>query len=261
MDSDDTIEEGCFQSIVDSFEEDVDLLQGKTAINKENMEKDADEYITGDLKEKIINDNDVIKILRCALLQGETKKDFGIRAEIWGKAFRREIVNDVRLHPDLVIGEDQVFLAEYLMKCRGVKLVNQIWYHYYVHSESAMRKLDYKKEEKYINYFYKLREILIKHFRNLESVTEILAEKAYLTLSELVYSYELEKITDKEIAKNAFASYRKLKNNKVIKFYLKKIPLKSSRIGYKGVICSRLCMSVLGIKLFLVLIKLMIKNQ
>ncbi len=247
IDSDDTVEECFFQSALEMLEDDVDLLCGKTW---QIQSDDADSHKI-DMSTKVRN-NKIYKlhtleekenVIRCTIL-GETEKVQGMRPEVWCKLFRRSTLGELRFREQVAIGEDQIFMTEYLQKCRAVKIVNSFWYCYYIYQNSSMRKKDAGKAEKYICYFNGLHDSMETEFAK-----HLLPEKAANILKELLYAYGVGKNSQKEIIEEAYCAYKKMKKDKLIKKYLRRIPMQNQTVGSLEAVCCRLGFSRVGIKL------------
>jgi len=62
---------------------------------------------------------------------------------LWNKLFLGEIIrgNDLRFNPELCIGEDMVFLAEYIRFTDKARYRNEVLYFYRTNPESALQKM------------------------------------------------------------------------------------------------------------------------
>ena len=70
---------------------------------------------------------------------------------VWGKLFRREGIERLRLRfdPALRLSEDSHFLIRYLAGCRRIRLLDRSFYHYSTDNASAVRTFDGSKEDGY----------------------------------------------------------------------------------------------------------------
>lgn len=249
IDSDDTIEADFFQEALENFEDDIDLLCGKTwqvQVSEGEANKiDVSTRINCDCIYHLETLEEKENVIRCAIL-GETQEYKGIRPEVWCKMFRRSILEDLKFNEKVAIGEDQIFMSEYLMKCRGVKVLNSFWYSYYVYTSSSLRKRDAEKAEKYILYFEGLHNCL-----NETLADHLLPEKAGTILKELINAYGVNQYSDNISIKEAYRAYKKLKKNSLVKTYLKRIPLDNRTVGRLEAVCCRLGFSRVGIRLAL----------
>lgn len=247
VDSDDTIEKSFFQMAVDAFETGIDLLCAKTrqVLRNETEENgiNMNSKVSCNRTYYLQTIADKEKIIRGTIL-GDTQDVQGMRPEVWCKMFRRSTLGTLRFQEEVAIGEDQIFMVEYLMKCRAIKILDCFWYNYYFYDNSSMRKKDDKKAEKYINYFNGLQARMDKRIGN-----QLLPEKAGNILKELIYSYGVNRYSDKALIEEAYYSYRKLKKNKLMKKYLRRIPLHNRTVGRLEAVCCRFGFSRVGIRL------------
>lgn len=59
---------------------------------------------------------------------------------VWGRLYKREIIGDLRFRKGLTIGEDMLFLIEYVKKCRAVSCLEYKGYNYFKNSFGTMSK-------------------------------------------------------------------------------------------------------------------------
>lgn len=249
VDSDDTIEQSYFQTAADAFEDGIDLVCGKAKlIQSEGTELKVihmDSKSNGEQTYVLQTPEDTEKVVRGTIL-GDTQDVQGMRPEVWCKMFRRSILGELRFQEEVAIGEDQIFMVEYLMKCKGVRVLDSFWYDYYIYNNSAMRKKDEKKAEKYVNYFRGLQTCMDEYL-----IDHLLPEKAGNILKELMYSYGVNGHSDKALIQEVYSSYRKLKKDRLVKKYLKRLPLQNRTVGSFEAVCCRLGFSRVGMKLIL----------
>ena len=58
----------------------------------------------------------------------------------WSRIFRKEAVGSLRFHEDITIGEDMLFVAEFLKKTQKIAILEEKMYYYYQNKEGAMQK-------------------------------------------------------------------------------------------------------------------------
>ncbi len=63
---------------------------------------------------------------------------------VWGKLYRKEILEDIRFSPSLYPGEDALFEVQAILKSRKIAYLNYQGYHYRVHADSASHALSQK---------------------------------------------------------------------------------------------------------------------
>ena len=184
VDGDDIVEPGCFDSAIKLID-DYDLIVGKinwfnkqgiikTNLDKNSNSKQKKDYSMSENKKEII---------RLFMNWPANNKEFvaGFQSEIWGKVFKKEIIDDLRFNENVSIGEDAVFLLEYLLKCQKIVIINNVIYNYRINDESAMWRYDIHKVDKYKNYIRAITEIYVNN-----NLDEYLSEKVYYQIKEMV---------------------------------------------------------------------------
>ena len=103
----------------------------------------------------------------------------------WGKLFLRRVIqeNHIRFRTDLPIGEDFVFVAQYVQVAKSYKIMNVPIIYYRQHVESAMKRYDTGQQLGYLKELYQY---------NLASVEQIGEEN----LRQKMYIHYLRTITN-----------------------------------------------------------------
>lgn len=229
IDSDDFITECFLKNSVDIMEQGIDLAIGRVKWIKDNKivhsnfsdkpETDLVIYKQNTNEEK---QNNLCRFLLWNCINDKTAQ--GFQPEIWCKLYRKELIGELRFDEELVIGEDQVFLACYVAKCSSLGLSNQHWYNYMVYENSSLNREDTKKVEKYIKYFNKMSNALSQNgFDNLNP------EKTYFTMRECV-AISLGNDNNRNYDNGIYALKKFVKNKKA-KQYLKRIPFNSKYLS------------------------------
>lgn len=136
VDADDYLDNNIIASVVKKMEDQtVDLVGWNTyRIIESEIQKCKD----------IRFNQDDLRYIRAALISnyhgGFYCGDY-IRG-VWGKLFRSNIIfkNNIFFDENLYIGEDSVFLMEYILNARKVTLVNEFGYYYRILDTSAVRR-------------------------------------------------------------------------------------------------------------------------
>ena len=137
VDGDDTVEPDFFEIAVQEMESgDFDFIQGNFRIIDENDKESYSQFIA-DTEEYANRDN----MLR--LFLGRPKK---IRNSVWGKVFRREVLEKIEFDRKLIMAEDQKFIFDVISKSNRIMLLPVIGYNYYQRNDSAMHTFSIKKE-------------------------------------------------------------------------------------------------------------------
>lgn len=132
VDSDDRVDENLF-----------------SVISKSIKEKNCDLVIFGyqsrSLDLKIKNDYRPEKKSCCLRTEnfGKYAKDNSIINPCFNKVYKRKLIidNNIFFTEGIKIGEDAIFNREYILKTKSIFISNEVYYYYYIHSDSAMRSL------------------------------------------------------------------------------------------------------------------------
>lgn len=85
----------------------------------------------------------------------------------WDKLYKREIIGNLKFKNDLKIGEDSLFVFEYLLKCKKIAVINNILYNYFIRNDSALgnfytcKKIDAVKSANYVFNICKEKKIML----------------------------------------------------------------------------------------------------
>ena len=161
----------------------------------------------------------------------------------WGKLFRKSLIDlhDMKFNREMKIGEDYIFVADYLQYAKSVKLIEETLLLYRIHEASAMRReeldsrlwhmerlyeydLNWMKTMKYEGwrsnldvYYFRLITDLIRQ------ATKYMAYKE-MVLKVVSHPFVLTIITKVEV--------RKLSTLKRLEYYLIHLPIKGWMIQY-----------------------------
>ena len=58
-------------------------------------------------------------------------------ATVWGALFHRDLLQNLEFDTDILVGEDALFFANALAKCKNVSYISQKLYYYYIYDESV----------------------------------------------------------------------------------------------------------------------------
>ena len=58
-------------------------------------------------------------------------------ATVWGALFHSSLLYDIKFDTSILVGEDALFFANVLAKCKNVSYVSQKLYYYYIYNESV----------------------------------------------------------------------------------------------------------------------------
>lgn len=126
LDSDDYIDEDYFETLLSNAEEDIDMIitgfindYGNKKIEKKPKNKKI-----------IIGNTQIIK----SFLIGE------IEPNCTNKLFKKKIIGDLRFDEKYVLGEDKLFIYQYLKKCIKILFLPEAKYYYYQLNENAATK-------------------------------------------------------------------------------------------------------------------------
>lgn len=129
---------------------------------------DADDYVREDYVEKLVQNVKNTDIVACGYVRerGEdrvlyqlssvdmTMQQFiyysictpYVSGACWNKIFRRDLIGTLRFDETLSIGEDMLFLFNYLQKCKKVKYISDACYIYVLNVNSALQE-NYSNKE------------------------------------------------------------------------------------------------------------------
>lgn len=127
---------------------------------------DGDDYVKEDYVEKLVCAIEHVDIAACGYIrEGECSKDFQLLNDVdvhqfyyhilctpyitgacWNKIFRRELIGKLRFQPGLSIGEDMLFVFQYLQNCKTIKYTKDLCYVYVLNQDSALQQT-YKKKK------------------------------------------------------------------------------------------------------------------
>lgn len=65
----------------------------------------------------------------------------------WDKLYIREKIGDIRFNPKLKVGEDDVFVFEYLLRCENVSVLDHPLYNYLIRENSAIGNVYTRKKK------------------------------------------------------------------------------------------------------------------
>lgn len=138
-----------------------------------------------------------------------------IKNSVWNKAFKRELIGDVRFDNSLSIGEDALFCYNCLQKTISLYSTKDSFYYYYLSRESAVRKKFNSKMLEYLSVI----NLQISDFSNNNEMLSILHRRK-LEYLLAIYSRAIQEKADRndlrivinELKKD-FRSY--LKNNSI----------------------------------------------
>lgn len=129
VDSDDYLEKDAIQTMLEAFEEDIDIVQCRAMKVYNDGREDLEVW---EEEEQI-------------LTSYEAMKDYLynpkpiIRFAVWAKLFRREVIENIRF-PLMNNSEDVVFNAEAICRCRNIKYIPRILYRVLVRDDSLSHR-------------------------------------------------------------------------------------------------------------------------
>ena len=235
VDADDFITSSFLENSVAIMEQGIDLAIGRVkwikdgkTVNSNFSDKSEPDFI---IYKQLTNEEKKDNLRRFLLWNRSNDKTAqGFQPEIWCKLYRRELIGELKFDEELIIGEDQVFLACYVAKCSSLGLSNQHWYNYMVYEDSSLNRGDKEKVEKYIKYFSKMSSALSEN-----GFDDLNPEKTYFTMRECV-AITLGNSNNRNYDNGIYAVKRFTKNKNVRK-YLKRIPFNSNYLSRMEVFC------------------------
>lgn len=121
VDSDDYCKSEMLQTLINIIQKN-DLSIISSCIEESN-------YVLDKLSTLEFNAEEAIKQLHVGVLY---------QGQVWGKLFKKDIVDDLRFEENLFINEDMVFVQRYIAKCKSVIYQNDKLYFYRSNIDSAL---------------------------------------------------------------------------------------------------------------------------
>ncbi len=235
IDSDDYID-NCYKELIDIMDKGYDLVT--FGISIDNEEKKLEERsIISTSSTLDLNRHDTIKnIIDIA----------NFNCVIWNKIYRLDIIkeNNIFFDKNIYVAEDSLFAVEYALKVNKSYHVNKPYYHYIIHSNSALRVKNInfiKRVETSITAYQKIEELL-NFDDELKNLCLVQEAHARLGLSEHYYNFKYENY--KELIKNnkkwikenkkLIYSYASKKEKLRIKLFLFSIKLDCFIVNYRN---------------------------
>ena len=122
----------------------------------------------------------------------------------FSKLFKRELIiaEDVKFNATLQNAEDEVFVFQYLTKCKVIRTINKIHYNYVRHSETAT----FRFNRQYAQCLRQLFNEQILFVRGMTSVDSDVADAYIVTKSYYYFSLAYEYYTSKD--RNNLSNFR-----------------------------------------------------
>lgn len=190
-------------------------------------------YQKGEVPIKIFADNEIIKTeQRLETFIVKTLEKPTQYLTVWGKAFKRSILNELRFDTSLRVSEDSDFLIRVLLQANVIEVSHYMIYRYTIDIPSTMRKFDSGKLEGYIhslnaaesylhyssdNIRWSFQKYKLAHF-NLSMVREVFHQANPLSYKEKVRI--MKKVSYLKVFKDSFDVIKLSKINGVGEFPL-----------------------------------------
>lgn len=97
--------------------------------------------------------------------------------EIWGKLFKKDLLQNIKFRKDRKIAEDAIFLFDVLLRCKSISLLKEYGYFYRSNMSSVMAE---KFSEKNFDILLSVNEIVEKAMRNQYATAEAFKLKYYI---------------------------------------------------------------------------------
>ena len=124
IDGDDIVEATFLEDLIDNFDDNTDMvICRKIREKKFKPSKKVKKYRVHHLDR-----DDTIDRMICS-------KDFNGTST--DKLFKRDLIGQTRFHEDIHFSEDAAFDFDYLVKCKNIKFIDKVLYHYINHRDSA----------------------------------------------------------------------------------------------------------------------------
>lgn len=144
--------------------------------------------------------------------EGDTVYTHNIHGAIWRVLFKREILEKekIRFYQDVKIGEDKIFVLEYLSHCQKCALVDEYLYHYRIDRlDSAMTKL-HEDYERYYNRGIEHLQGYTRFLENNKKLEPVQKEKYYaLEKFDFAFNFLIKMLRATKDCKAVAARYQK----------------------------------------------------
>lgn len=124
----------------------------------------------------------------------------GFYGSVWGKLFRLDLIKQINLHfnNELHVGEDLLFVVEYILESKKVYYSNLKVYNYFANSESILHTLTDETFYKRLDILKTYEYILSLNINNTEIINKIIS---IYTRELCDWHYQAEKLGKIDIAK------------------------------------------------------------
>lgn len=215
VDSDDYVDKDYLQSMIDIYIDD-----SIPAINFVHND-DTNPILTKENhKSYKINEN-----LTYDYFIGVLKKSIGFT--VWNKLFLKKkiIDNNIFFKENINVGEDMIFLFEYLKNCKEIIYNEKAPYHYYIHESSAMNSLNKNYLYEYESTFSELLKLSIEdkvlNALAFEMIIYIFSSKYVWKLNYKKFKKYFQEIKETEVY--TFSLKTSLQEDKLRKVFLNKL--------------------------------------
>ncbi len=198
-DSDDVLEVDMYATLIKAL---IDLDADVASCNFIHEEK---------ISQLTANTNSVFKIYQQPI-DSFYNDDISLDA-LWNKVYRAKIIGQIRFAPDISYTEDQLFVAEVLLRAKTLALTKAVKYHYMKHGESLSRRLG--------SY-----DFWLGHVRAMHQVYEMVESSSALTTTKIMayekYGRSIFSLVRFSIQEKNISMYNKIKQeykNDVEKFF------------------------------------------
>ncbi|MBQ8822675.1 MAG: glycosyltransferase [Lachnospiraceae bacterium] len=151
VDSDDWLECGMYQALVDAMED--ELLDMVIC----NYSIDLGEVHQTMKNRKCVSEDvfDTQQLLRYVFQRDDYK---GVTAYVVNKIFRRELVinEGIRFDGKYLIGEDVLWFSKVSLKCKRIRYIDEMFYHYVQRGESMVHSQELEKQTQRIEVYLKV---------------------------------------------------------------------------------------------------------
>lgn len=187
IDSDDYLEKDAIQTMLEAFEEDVDIVQCRAMKVYDDGRDDLEIW---EEEEQV-------------LTSYEAMKDYLynpkpiIRFAVWAKLFRREVIENIRF-PLMNNSEDVVFNAEAICRCRSIKYIPRTLYRVAVRDDSLSHRAI--TEEK-VQSSMRCNELLVDLLNSKDEYRDLIARAYWSSITTMLTNacvLQKENIADKK---------------------------------------------------------------
>jgi len=185
LDGDDWIEPDLIERMVDAMTEKSADLVGCGFVSRYSDEDNQDPVYSGD--DRIYTSEEYIDD---AFLNGDV--------HCWGRLYKKSILGMQTFREGMTIGEDMIFLLEYILKCQSIASLHYEGYNYYRNPNGAMWKKFTPKALDQVNCWQEAGKLLGVYDSDNENITRLTRIQSHVLISIMLSAGRIAFLDKKE---------------------------------------------------------------